>query len=80
MRLNLQQTTETDGKVFDAFHEVKKNRGDSVNRIVTRIFKKLEETISKKTIERHLKKNMPLMTHYFEPEQRGKKEWLIYKR
>jgi hypothetical protein len=77
-RINLQQRTENAQKVIDAFHQVTKNHGDTFNCIVTRIFKKLQETITKKTIERHLKDNAPLMAHCFKSEQRGKKKRIVY--
>jgi hypothetical protein len=77
-QINLEQRTENTQKVINAFHQVEKNQGDTLNCIVTRIFKKLEETISKKTIERYLKDNTPLMAHCFKLEQRGEKTRIIY--
>lgn len=77
-RINLQQRAENAQKVIDAFHQVAKNQGDTFNCIVTRIFKKLQEAITKRTIERHLKDNAPLMAHCFNSDQRGKKKRIVY--
>lgn len=65
-------------KIIEAFHTVQKNMGDSLNSIVIRIFKELKETISKRTIARHLNENLPLMAHCFKPKQNGKKKRIVY--
>lgn len=91
IRANIAQRTKTSNKVTDAFHQVSKNPGDSLNRIVTRIYKHLIKTgqtkltkrgkisPAERTIARTLEANNALMTHYFHPEQRGKSKRLVYK-
>jgi hypothetical protein len=90
VRSNLSQRTKTSNKVTDAFHQIPKKQGDTLNHIVILIYKYLIKTgqtklnkrgeISpgQKTIERVIKTNKPLMTHYFNPEERGKSKRLIY--
>jgi len=68
----------TDNKIVDAFYAVPKKKGDYFNSIVNRIYTALGGSIAKKTIERHLQKNLPLMEHNFSHEQRGGQKRLIY--
>ncbi len=90
VRLNLLQRMQTSNKVKDAFHQVRKKQGDTFNRIIqliynylikngkTKLNKRGEISPGKKTIERALKANKPLMELYFKKEERGQKERIIY--
>ncbi len=68
----------TDNKIVDAFHAVPKKESDYLNSIVERIYEVLGKNTSKKTIERHLQKNLVLMAHNFVPEEWGGKKRFKY--
>lgn len=65
-------------EIIDAFHAIPKNKGDSRNRIVTRIYNYLKRSIGKKTIERYIKNNVTLMERCFQEEGDGKRRRIIY--
>ncbi len=78
---NLERKTKSmakEVKIVDAFHAVPKMKGDFRNSIVERIYKFLNETIGKKTIERWMEDNVPLMEKYFKKEERGKTYRWVY--
>jgi len=65
-------------EIVNAFHAVLKNKGDSLNCIIERIYKNLKESVGRKTIERFIKGNAPLMNKCFQEEQRGKSHRIVY--
>lgn len=90
VRVNLSQRTKTSNKVIDAFHHVLKRQGDTLNCIVNLIYKYLIKNLQtkldkrgrispgKKTIERALKADKPLMESCFKNEKSGQKERINY--
>lgn len=72
------ESTEREVRIANAFHDVSKKKGDFRNSIVERIYKHLNETVGKKTIERWIGGNAPLMKKYFQKEQRGKGHRWVY--
>jgi len=67
-----------EGGIVSAFHTVPKKKGDFLNSIVVLMFKSLNETVKKKTIDRWMKNNAPLMERYFQKEKRGKAIRWVY--
>lgn len=78
LRLNLNKRWKADGAILSAFKTVRKEPGDTLNRIVGRIFKHLNGKPSKSTIERRLKDNSELMRQCFREEKRNNKSRFIY--
>jgi hypothetical protein len=85
VRLNLKKKCQADTKkmiIYSAFANVRKDFGDTLNRIVGRILKHLNKgganMIGKTTIEKAIKGNSQLMGDCFREEIRGKRKRLTY--
>jgi hypothetical protein len=90
VRLNLSQKMKTNDNVIDAFNRIPKNKGDTFNLIVSRIYNYLiknkktrlnkngQISPGKKTIGRSLEANKLLMANCFKRENRGQKERIFY--
>ncbi len=84
-RLNLKKKIQVEAKkgaIFAAFGNVRKDPGDTLNRIVDRIFKNLKKggtsKVGKTTIERAIKDNLQLMNDCFREEIRGTVKRFIF--
>jgi len=65
-------------EILNAFHAVPKKKGDFLNCIIDRIYNYLKKSVGKKTIERCIKGNAPLMNKCFQKEERGERHRIVY--